>query len=141
MNIPQLRDLVTRRDQGITISRQRRIKREGSQPFVWIPGAIAASATSVIDPRQQFPASRKYEPLDSIEVVNNETANDLTLTINGNDTYYIPAGTIRSVSGSGVALWHIALTNNGGAVTTQGNIVATIQKQPYTIDKWSRENG
>ena len=122
------------------ITREIRIRREGSPPFVWIPGAINAAATAVIEVGRQFPASRKYEPLDSVEIVNNESSNNLTVTLNGTLGYYVPAGTIRLVHGRGVALWHIAVQNDGAAVTTLGNIVLTLQKEPYTIDKLAADN-
>ena len=124
---------------GIVIERRARIRREGSPPFVWIPGAIAPAAVAVIGVRTQFPASRKHEPLDSILVVNNEAANNITLTINGRDVHYIPAGTIDLVHGRGVALWHIAITNDGGANTTLGLIVLTLQKEAHTMDKWAQD--
>jgi len=118
------------------IDRQARIKREGSPIFVWQVPATAAAATSVIHVPSQFPASRKYEPLDALEIVNNETVNDLTLTINGTETRYIPAGTIRQIHGQGIALWHIAVTNNGAVITTLNKITITLQREPLTVDKW-----
>ena len=123
---------------GITVDRLERIKREGSPTYTWIVPITATTATSVIYVPTQFPASRKYEPLDYIEIVNNEAANDLTLTINGKETRAIPAGTIRTIHGTGVALWHIAITNNGAVNTTLGDIVVTLQKEPLTIDKWAQ---
>lgn len=124
---------------GIIIERRARIRREGSPPFVWIPGVIAPAAAEVIGVRTQFPPSRKYEPLDSILVVNNEVANNITLTINGRDVHYIPAGTIDLIHGRGVALWHLTITNEGAANTTAGLIVATLQREAYTMDKWAQD--
>lgn len=124
---------------GLTIDRLERVKREGSPTYTWNMPATAAAAVAVIYVDTQFPASRKYAPLDYIEIVNNEAANDLTITINGNETRPIPAGTIRTIHGSGVALKHIAITNDGAAITTLGKIVVTLQKEPLTIDKWARE--
>lgn len=135
MNLFELANIRPRR--GVTIDRLERIKREGSPPYVWPVPATAAGATSVIYVPTQFPASRKYEPLDSVEIVNNEATNDLTITINGKDRRPSPAGTIRTIHGSGVALWHIAITNDGAAITTLGKIILTLQKEPMTIDKWA----
>jgi hypothetical protein len=118
------------------IVRQERIKREGSPYYPWTPGVIAPTATEVIHVPTQFPDSRKYQPLDWIEVCNNDAANDLTLTINGNESWPVPAKTIRTIDN--LALWHVQLTNNGGVNTTAGSIVVTLQKQPLTIDKWAR---
>lgn len=136
MNIGQLANLFPRR--GITIDRLERIKREGSPTYTWPVPATAAGATAVIYVPDQFPASRKYQPLDSIEIVNNEVANDLTVTINGNETRPVPAGTIRTIHGSGVALWHVAITNDGAGITTLNKIICTLQKEPMTIDKWAQ---
>jgi len=136
MSLFELANIRPRR--GVTIDRLERIKREGSPPYVWQVPATAAGATSVIYVPTQFPASRKYEPLDSIEIVNNEATNDLTIAINGKDRRPIPAGTIRTIHGSGIALWHIAITNDGAAVTTLNKITLTLQKEPMTIDKWAQ---
>ena len=116
--------------------RQERIKREGSPYYTWTVPVTAASATSAIHVPTEFPESRKYEPLDWLELVNNETANNLTLTINQSDSFSIPAGTIRTIEGR--ALWSIQVTNDGSVNTTLGLIVATLRRQPMTIDKWSR---
>lgn len=123
---------------GITYDRQARIKREGSPLYIWQMPATAAGATSVIHVPTQFPSSRKYEPLDSLEIVNNETVNDLTLVINGVETRVIPAGTIRQIHGPGIALWHLAITNNGAVITTLNKITVTLQREPLTIDKWAQ---
>lgn len=136
MNILELAGLTPRR--GITIDRIERIKREGSPAYVWTVPVTAPTATSVIHVPTQFPESRKYEPLDSLEIVNNEASNDITVVINGSDSRYVPAGTIRTIHGTGVAVWHIAVTNNGAGNTTLGKVILTVQKEPMTIDKWAQ---
>jgi len=123
---------------GITVDRLERIKREGSPPYVWTMGVTAPGATSVINVQSQFPASRKYEPLDYIEIVNNEPDINLTVVINGNDSRLCPHGTIRTIHGQGVALWHIAITNGHATdSTTSGRVICTLQREPMTIDKWA----
>lgn len=119
----------------VFIVRQERIKREGSPYYTWTVPVTGAAAVSGIHVPTQFPASRKYEPLDWLEIVNNEAANNLTLTLNSDTTFSVPAGTIRTISGK--ALWTIAVTNDGGADTTLGLIVVTIRREPMTIDKWA----
>ncbi len=136
MNLFEIANIRPRR--GITIDRLERIKREGSPTYTWAVPVTATTATAVIYVPTQFPGSRKYEPLDYIEIVNNEPLNDLTLTINGKETRVVPAGTIRTIHGTGVALWHIAVTNDGGVNTTLGAIMVTLQKEPQTIDKWAQ---
>lgn len=119
--------------------RTERVKREGSPYYTWQVPVTATTATAVIGIREQFPDARKYEPLDWLEIVNNEAVNNLTLRINGTETFAVPAGTIRTISNA--AVWHIGVTNDGGVNTTLGLIVVTLQKQPLTIDKWARKNG
>lgn len=115
--------------------RQERIKREGSPYYTWTVPATAAAAVSSIYVPSQFPQARKYEPLDWLEIVNNEAANNLTLVVNSSDNFSVPAGTIRTIEGK--ALWSLAVTNNGAVITTLGNIIVTIRRQPMTIDKWA----
>ncbi len=136
MNIFELANIFPRR--GITLDRLERIKREGSPTYTWTVPATAAGATAVIYVPTEFPRSRKYEPLDHLEIVNNEGTNDLTFTLNGKETRPCPAGTIRTVKGSGIALWHLAITNDGGVITTLGKIILTLQREPLTIDKWAQ---
>ena len=127
-------------ERGLTIDRIKRIKREGSPAYTWNYPATGPGVIVTIDPETTFPASRKYAPLDSIEVVNNEPAINLTLTINGKETRIVPAGTIRQVSGRGVALRRVALTNDHATdTTTLGRIVVTLQKEAYTIDRWASD--
>jgi hypothetical protein len=115
--------------------RQERIKREGSSYYTWQVPATAVAATATIYVPDQFPTSNKYAPLDWLEIVNNEGANDLTLNING-DTFAVPAGTIRKIENK--ALHTVSVTNNGGAITTLNKITVTMRKAPLTIDQWAR---
>lgn len=138
MNIFESAGLMPPR-KGISIDRLERIKREGSPPYVWQVPVTAAAGISVIYVPTQFPRSNKYAPLDSIEIVNNEATNDIRVTINNREVRSVPAGTIRHIHGDGISLWHIAVTNDGGGNTTLNKITLTLQKEPLTIDKWSRK--
>lgn len=117
--------------------RQERIKREGSPYYTWTVPATAAAATAVIYVPDEFPASKKYEPLDWLEIVNNETVNDLSIRI-GNDTFLVPAGSIRTITNKPCR--DVAVTNNGAVVTTLGKVIVTVRKQPLTIDRWAQRN-
>lgn len=134
-NIFEVANITKRR--GIIVSRLERIKREGSPNYEYPMPATAAGAVDTMNPPIQFPDSRKYQPLDSIEIVNNEVANPITVTINQHDAYYCPAGTIRIIHGKGIALWSVDTTNNGAAITTLGLIHMTLKKEAMTIDKWA----
>ena len=122
------------RQRGIVETRLERIKREGSPYYTWTVPATAAAATAVIEVGSTFPAAKKYQPLDFAEIVNNEAAIDILVTINGNAlATLVPAMSIRKISGQ--ALWHIAVTNRGGVNTTLNAIIVTLQKQPITTDR------
>jgi hypothetical protein len=118
------------------IVRQARIKREGSPYYTYSVGVIAAGGSVVLIPRDYFPGSKKYEPLDYVEVVNNDVV-DLSICVNGEDTFVSPAGTIRSIEGQ--PLHQLRITNtDAAAATTSGKTILTLQRQPLTIDKWAR---
>ena len=91
MNIFDIANNITKPRNTYQV-RQERIKREGSPYYTWTPGAIAAGVTSGIYLQTQFPDARKYEPLDWLEIVNNEAANNLSLVLNDADTFAVPAG-------------------------------------------------
>ena len=124
------------------IVRQERIKREGSKYYTWDNnnglGAIASGASVAAYIPDLFPESRKYQPLDWLEIINNEAVNNISVKINNRDSFLVPANIIRTIKRC--ALWHINITNNGGAVTTAGNIILTMRKEPKTIDKWASEH-
>jgi len=65
-----------------------------------------------------------------------ETVDNLTLIINGTDTFSVPAKTIRTIDGR--ALWTLAVRNDGGVITTLNNIIVSIRRQPMTIDRWTQ---
>lgn len=119
------------------IVRQERIKREGSRPYVWEPGAITTTASARIEIRREFPGARKYEPLDFLEVVNNEATNDLTVKINGEKiTWPVPAKTTRTIRNQ--AIWTLKIVNDGAATTTAGKIIITVRKEAITADSLAR---
>ena len=125
------------RQRGVVVSRIERIKREGSPAYVWNVPATGAGLFSTIGIRETYPQSRKYEPLDSIEIVNNEATNNLQVNINGAAvTFLIPARTIRTIERQ--PIWNITITNLGGIITTLGNIICTMQRAPLTTDRLMR---
>jgi hypothetical protein len=122
---------------AVTLAGFKTKDKQGSPVWTWNVGAIAASASVSIDPGKQFPASRAWAPLDSIVVTNNDVV-DVLLTINGTETYYIPAGTIQPVSGD-IGLNHLTITNlNAGTAVTAGAIYANLQKAPKDINDLAR---
>ncbi len=129
------------RRKGVIISRAERIKREGSP---WYPYQLPVTAAGAVVPLyipDLFPDSRKYQPLDFVEIVNNGVATPITVQINGpsGDIHYIPAGVIRTISGSGIALTQVHITNLGAGATVLGLIRFNFKKEALTIDKWAQE--
>ncbi len=117
-------------------SRLTRIRKEGSPFYQYIPGIIAAGADDYIYPDTQWPQSRKYAPLDWIEITNNGAV-ALTITLNGNQPFPCPAGTIRVIDE--FALRSINIHNDSGAAGSVAGLVRlTLQRQPITIDRFVR---
>jgi len=83
--------------------------------------------------------SRKYSPLDWLEIVNNGAVN-LTLIINGTGGEYlnVPAASTRPVVGK--ALWWIGVRNDDALnPTILGLVTVTVRRQPKTIDQVAQE--
>ncbi len=127
------------RRKGVVISRLERIKREGSPNYPYSLPITAPAAIVHLTMRILFPLSRKYAPLDYVEIVNNSVANPILFTVNNGDAWIIPAGTIRTIHGAGIALWIIDIANNGVGATVAGELEFTFKKEAMTIDKWSQE--
>jgi len=137
MNIFDIANIQRRK--GVSISRIERIKREGSPNYTYLLPVTATTVTVTIHIPTQFPDSNKYQPLDFVEIVNNDAACPLTVTINNADAYSCPIGTIRTIHGQGIALWQVAITNDGGVNTTINRIRLTLKKEAMTIDKWAAD--
>jgi len=118
------------------LTRLERTKKEGSEYFSWITPVTVAGAISGIEVGNQFPRARKYQPLDWLEVCNNDVV-DITLIMNGKEFLPVPAGTIRPVSNHPV--WEIAIRNDHAATsTTLNSITVSLRREPITIDDWAR---
>ncbi len=136
-NIFELANISRRK--GVIITRLERIKREGSPNYPYSLPVTAAGVVVHLTINLLFPASRKYQPLDYVEIVNNSIANPILFTVNNADAWLIPAGTIRTIHGKGIALQLIDITNQGAGATVAGELEFTFKKEAMTIDKWSQE--
>lgn len=103
--------------QRIALNRLKRVDTQGSPIYPFNVPQIAASSYLERDIQTQFPAARKYEPLDWTEIVNNDVV-DIALYLNGvgGDYYYVPAGTSRTISR--VAVWQYRITNLSAVTAT-----------------------
>lgn len=121
--------------------RSRLVDRDGSPEFTWHPANIAASGNALIEIGRQFPAARKYEPLNHTEIVNNSTEN-LRIEINGDSiaTISVPAGVIRTLANR--AIWLIRVVNTDGAnATTSPEIELRFSRPPIDADERARRSG
>ena len=127
---------VLQKADAIALRRKRRIALEGSPPYRYPVGAVAASAFVQFDVGTQFSDSRKYEPLDWVEIVNNDAVH-IRVFINGNISVEVPAGVIRLVEDQ--ALWQIRVLNLDGVNAITANaITLTLQRSPLSADKVAR---
>lgn len=129
---------VNRRVTDTVTARREKIKRCGSPYFTLTPAAIAAGSYQAWNIAQSIPAAQKYEPLDWIEIVNNDQV-DLTISLDGGDTFKVVKKTIRTISEK--RFRYIKLTNDDAVLaSTEGSIVITVRREPMTVDKWVRHD-
>lgn len=122
------------------LNRLQRVMREGSPKYHYDLGAIAGAAYVEFDIQTQYPRARKYEPLDSCLIINNDAV-DIGINFNGHggDLYIIPAGTIRRISREEIAaIWHIRITNLGGDAVTVNMVDLEIWRSPEDADSIAR---
>jgi len=119
--------------QAVNNERLARARIDGSPPYRYTLAALGPGADASIRIDKQFPASRKYAPLDYVEVINNDTL-DLTVYINGSDIAYpVPAGTTREIRN---AIHEFKFHNDDAAGTTTLNkIYATFKRAPMDADR------
>ncbi len=114
------------------LERRQVARSQGSPTFSWAVPATAAGAQSQIEIQTYFPALRKYGAPDFIEIVNNDVT-DVTLTINNDETWTVPAGTIRRETLP--AIRQLGVTNNDTVVaTTLNKIIVKVSVSPVSID-------
>lgn len=142
MNIGEIlryKGIDLKRDyRSVYLTRLDRIRKEGSPFYTWQMPVTAATLTSQIDVNTQFPLSRKYAPLDFLEIVNNDVVN-LTLLINGagGDALSVPAGTIRKVIKKAIS-WVGVRNDDAATATTLNLITVSLRREPLTVDDVAR---
>jgi len=124
------------------INRLKRVMREGSPKYHYDVGVMAAGVFVEYDIDTQFPRARKYAPLDTMLVINNDAV-DIGVQINGtgSDLYFIvPAGVIRQISREEVAaVYQVRITNLDGAAATVVNLIDIEQwRSPEDADSIAR---
>lgn len=121
--------------QRLRAERMRSVWRDGSPMFMHTFGSIAAAAAEYVEMQAAFPASRAYEPLNSL-LITNVSGENLSLEINGQDYAMVPAGVIWSVDNQ--AIWNFRLTNISATTVAAGEIRANISRPPLGTDELAR---
>ncbi|MAH49533.1 hypothetical protein CMI37_27170 [Candidatus Pacearchaeota archaeon] len=128
--------------QRIGLQRLRRTLKEGSPKYHWDVTALAAGASEGFDLNTQFPLSKKYSPLDTILVINNDGV-DISVALNGagGDLLIIPAGVIRQAGRDEIgAITRLLITNlDGAAAVTAGLIDIELWRSPEDVNSLARD--
>jgi len=123
------------------LNRLRRVMVEGSPRYHYDVGAIAATAYTEIDIATYFPRAKKYEPLDTMVIINNDTVN-IAVRLNGlnGDVYICTAGTIRTITREQTpAIWKMRITNLDAANAVTVNLIdIDIWRAPEDADSIAR---
>jgi len=123
--------------QRLRAQRMVTVWRDGSPNYRHTFGAIAAGANEYVEMATTFPASRAYEPLNTL-VITNLAGENVDLAINGENYALIPAGVIFTVSDQ--AIWSFRITNNDATNVLAGEIRANINRPPLGADELARLN-
>jgi hypothetical protein len=119
---------------ALTLQRQERVERVGSPFFDINIGTLNSGNAYILDLDSTSPYS-KYSPYDFIEITNNNSSANLTVTINGGGhTIFVPAQTIKSLTKKGIR--HIKITTS--ANITSGEVRIGLERQPIDADEWAR---
>jgi hypothetical protein len=117
--------------------REQRTFMNGSPFYTYELPILAFGAwTGALNVIDLFPDAEKYEPLDYIEVTNNDAV-DLMLECDTRETFPVPAGTIRGRVDKPFRTFR--LYNQDAAVNTiAGQVHIIVQRRPTSIDRWAR---
>ncbi|MAF42988.1 MAG: hypothetical protein CMI54_02290 [Parcubacteria group bacterium] len=135
---------VKRTLSGIQKQQLNRLKRtllEGSPKYHYDVPVIAAGVSVGFDVFTQFPRAQKYEPLDSIIIINNDVVN-ISVELNGagGDLLIVPAGTIREAGRSEIgAIRRILVTNDDAVVAVVADMIdIELWRAPEDINSIAR---
>ena len=121
----------------MSTQRQRTIVRHGSPRYQFQLAAIAAAGNYTFAPDIQWPASKKYSPLDVIEISNLDPTCDLNIILNGTSPYIVPSSTTRIITDQ--ALRQIRIENRHAVTATTINLVIiSCERAPMTADMAAR---
>ena len=122
----------------ITPERKSRALAGGSPWYQESCGAVAASSSTYFDLENHFGsgALKKFEPVDSIEVVNEDSVT-VRIHLDNRFSFLVPSNTIRANSDIPFRTVRLENTDASTAVTS-GKIDVMVRKGPMTADLESR---
>ena len=123
----------------VRLNRVNTVLKYGSPKYHYDVAALAAGAVAHVSVATQWTRAKKYEPLDSVIVINNDVV-DISLLINGTDLYIVPAASIRQISRDELgAIWHFRVTNlDTAAAITVDKVDIELWKAPADADSVAR---
>lgn len=140
--MPQLYSLL-KGYQKQQLNRLKRVMLEGSPRYHWDVTALAAGVYEEFDVATHFPRAKKYEPLDTMVIINNDAV-DIEVLINGlsGDAYVCIAGTIRTITREQTpAIWQIRITNLHAVDAVTVNLIGIdIWRSPEDADSIARRS-
>lgn len=117
--------------------RQRTIIRHGSPRYQYSLAAIVAGASYTFAPDQYWPASKKYSPLDTIEISNLDPTCDLNVILNAKSRYVVPSSSTRVITDQ--AIRQIRIENRHAVTATTVNLVIiSCERAPMSADMGAR---
>jgi hypothetical protein len=115
----------------------RDIRRYGSPTYTAELPAIVAGAKYGYNIDDHWPASRRYKPLTSLEVVNNDII-DLKIVVNGNTTLFVPHTSQKSWDE--LPLQTIIFENTSAVDSTAALVSISLCRPPIDADTIAREH-
>lgn len=127
--------------QRLKLERLNRMAKYGSPPYTINFPVTVAGAYVEYNIATQFPAAKRYEPLDTLEIVNSgAVALQLNINGSGGEVLHVPANSVRTVVDT--PIWQLRVTNLDAAIATVlGLVRISIRRSPLDADKVARGGG
>jgi hypothetical protein len=124
--------------QRLKLERLNRISKYGSPPYTINFPVTIAGAYVEYNIATTFPAAKKYEPLDTLEVVNSGgVALQVNINGSGGEQMHVPANSVRTVKDT--PIWQLRVTNLDAAIATVlGLVRISLRRAPLDADTVAR---
>ena len=116
--------------------RSQRILKHGS-PYFTVSCPQLTAGTFVVYGLEDISADApKYEPLDSIEVTNLDTATAVRLILDHGDSFQVPPSSVRQIESHPYRT--VQVRNDGAATIDAGKVTFLAQREPIKVDSYIR---